>query len=78
MDGSDEKIAELLKLTQDNNKILHSMRRSQRWSSFISLVYWAFIIGSIFGVYYYFQPTIEKYTQMLQSSMQVLEKFKGQ
>lgn len=77
MDLNDRKIDELLELTKENNKILHKMRRTQHFSSFFSLVYWAVILGSIFGTYYYFQPTIEKYMKVFQTSMGVLQQFES-
>lgn len=78
MDTDSQKMEELLELTRENNKILHGMRRTQRWSSFFTFAYWMIILGSIFGVYYYFQPTIKKYTQTLQTSVGILQKFEEQ
>lgn len=71
------KLDELLELTHENNKILRSMRRAQRWSSFFTFVYWAVILGSIFGVYYYFQPTIQKYMKTFQTSVGIIQKFEN-
>ncbi|MEK7569252.1 MAG: hypothetical protein AAB497_04050 [Patescibacteria group bacterium] len=73
LDG--RKIDELLEITKENNKILHGMRRTQRFSSFFTLVYWAVILGSIFGTYYYFQPTIQKYVKTIQTSMGIIQSF---
>jgi hypothetical protein len=73
MDLDSRKLDELLELTRDNNKILHGIRRTQRWSSVFTVVYWAVILGSIFGTYYYFQPTIEKYVGLVQSSAGTLQ-----
>ena len=75
MDLDGRKIDELLELTKENNKILHGMRRTQRFSSFFTLVYWAVILGSIFGTYYYFQPTIQKYVKTIQTSMGIIQSF---
>ncbi|OHA79118.1 MAG: hypothetical protein A2747_01285 [Candidatus Yonathbacteria bacterium RIFCSPHIGHO2_01_FULL_44_41] len=75
MDLDDRKLDELLEITHENNKILRSMRRAQRWSSFFTFVYWAIILGSIFGVYYYFQPTIQKYMKTFQTSMGIIQNF---
>lgn len=75
MDLNDRKIDELLELTKENNKILHKMRRTQHFSSFFTLVYWAVILGSIFGTYYYFQPTIQKYIKTIQTSMGIIQNF---
>lgn len=73
MDLDSNKLDELLELTRDNNKILHGVRRTQRWSSFFTVVYWAVILGSIFGTYYYFQPTIEKYMSVFQTSIGTIQ-----
>ena len=77
MDLDVRKLDELLEVTRENNKILRSMRSAQRWGSFFRFVYWALILGSIFGTYYYFQPTIQKYMKTLQTSAGILQKFEG-
>ncbi len=77
MDFDTQKIDELLELTKENNKILRSMRSTQRWSSFFTFVYWAIILGSIFGTYYYFQPTIKKYMKTMQVSIDILQSLEG-
>ncbi len=77
MDVDNQKIDELLDLTRENNKILRAMRSTQRWSSFFKFVYWAIILGSIFGTYYYFQPTIQKYMNAMQTSVDVLQKLES-
>lgn len=69
------KLDELLEVTHENNKILRSMRRAQRWSSFFTFLYWTIILGSIFGVYYYFQPTIQKYMKTFQTSIGIIQNF---
>ena len=75
MEMNDRKLDELLELTRENNKILSGMRRTQRWSSFFSIVYWAVILGSILGVYYYFQPAIQKYMKTFQTSVCIIQNF---
>ena len=77
MDSESHKIEEMLELAKENNKILRTMRRSQRMTSLFTFVYWAVILGSIFGVYYYFQPTIQKYMKVFQSSVGILQSFEG-
>jgi len=47
-------------LAEDNNKILHSIRRSMRLASFVRVVYWIIIIGSAVGAYYFIQPYIDQ------------------
>ncbi len=43
-------------LTEENNKLLHSVLRSMRIARIMSLVYWVFIVGSAVGAYYVIQP----------------------
>ena len=77
MDFDAEKMEELLELTRENNKILRSMRKSQRVTTLFSFVYWIIILGSIFGAYYYFQPTIQKYLGVIQVSVETLQQLEG-
>jgi len=45
-------------LAEENNKILHSLRRSNRLGSFFRLLYWIIIIGVSIGAYYYVEPYV--------------------
>jgi len=47
-------------LAEDNNKMLHSIRRSMRLASFVRIIYWVLIIGSAVGAYYFIQPYIDQ------------------
>lgn len=65
MDQSLEKLLkENLKLSQENNKILRSMRSSARWSRFFKIIFWLIIIGTTAGTYYYLQPFL---TEMMKA-----------
>ena len=55
-----ELLKKSLSLAEDNNKILHSIRRSMRLASFVRAVYWIIIIGSAVGAYYFIQPYIDQ------------------
>lgn len=48
-----------LQVSEENNELLRKLYRSQKWSQFMSVMYWVLIIGVTFGVYYYLQPYIE-------------------
>lgn len=57
MDPEERKLLEETHaLTQENNKILHSMRRSLRWQRIMSTLYWVIVIGSAIGAFYLLQP----------------------
>ena len=58
MDEGDSKL--ILELIKENNKILHSMQRSARFGSFLRVLYWSLIIGSMIGSYYFIQPYIDQ------------------
>ena len=45
-------------LSEQNNDILRSIRRSMRLSHFMSILYWVFIIGSLVGAYYFIEPYV--------------------
>ena len=49
-------LKETAELVKENHKILKSMRRSARWSSFLRFVYWAVILGGAVASYYFIQP----------------------
>jgi hypothetical protein len=45
-------------LSKENNKILHSIRNSNRWANFFRFIYWVLIIGVSLGAFYYLQPYV--------------------
>ncbi len=63
-------------LAEENNKILLSMRRSQRWASITRAIYWIFIIGSAVGAYYFLQPYIDQLKDVYSGAGDALNNFK--
>ena len=55
-----ELLEKSVSLSEENNKMLHAMRRSMRWASIIRGIYWVFIIGSAIGAYYFIQPYLDQ------------------
>ncbi|MEK7642261.1 MAG: hypothetical protein AAB392_00480 [Patescibacteria group bacterium] len=49
-----------LELAQENNKMLHSIRRQMVWGRIFRIVYWVLIIGAAIGIYYYIDPYINE------------------
>jgi hypothetical protein len=47
------------KMSEENNSILRSIRRSNRFSGFMRVLYWIVIIGISYGLYAYLQPYIK-------------------
>ena len=46
-------------LSEENNRILHSLRRSNRLSSVFRVIYWVFIIVAALGAYQLLQPYMD-------------------
>ena len=63
-------LEETAKLARENNKILRGIRRSNRLSAFFRIIYWAVIIGSAFGAYYFLQPYVNALVNNLQQNIE--------
>ena len=72
-----EILEETLKLSKENNKILRSLRNAMRLSRIAKIIYWVIIIGSMLGVYYYFQPFIDDIKNGFESLTSVFGKSKS-
>ena len=55
-----ELLEKSVKLAEENNSILRSMRRSMIVGRVLSAIYWVLIIGSAIGAYYYIQPYLDQ------------------
>jgi len=63
MDAESKKLLQdTFNLAQENNNMLHEIRRGERIRRFMNFIYWVFIIGSAVGAYYIIQPYIESLT----------------
>jgi len=65
-------------LTEENNTILHKMRRNARLVGIGRSVYWIILIGVSVGAYYYIQPYLEQLITIyadLQSSANSIQNF---
>jgi hypothetical protein len=47
------------KLAEENNHILRSIRRHNRWMALTKFLYWVIIIGISIGAFYFIQPYFE-------------------
>ncbi len=72
-----ELLEENIEVSKESLKILKSIRRSNRISSFFRFLYWLVIIGSIVGVYYYFQPFINGAIKTFQQIISVFSDTQG-
>ena len=60
-------IKEVKALAEDNNKILHGMRRNARIARVWRIFYWLIILGTGVASYYYLQPYINTLTDTYKS-----------
>ena len=63
-------------LAEDNNKILHSMKRSMFWARVMSALYWILIIGISVGAFYFVQPYLDQVMKTYGSVSNALKNFK--
>jgi hypothetical protein len=54
-----EMLKKTLELSQENNKMLRSMRRSMAMGRVFKIIYWVVIVGAAIGAYYYVTPYID-------------------
>ncbi len=74
MDPESKKLLEeTLALSQENNKILHGMRRSMRMARLMSIVYWTIVIGSAVGAFYLLQPYLDGVMDAYNAASSVLK-----
>ena len=72
-----EKLDEMYEMIQENNKILRSLLRRERFATFMRIIYWMFIIATIFGLYYYVQPVFNKFLVNFDSIQKTLNSING-
>jgi hypothetical protein len=75
---NEEKLDRMLKLTEENNKILRSLHRTQTVSSIIRILYWTLIIASLGGAYYFIKPLITSFTGNTGSMFEQMGSLKAQ
>ena len=52
------------KLVEENNGMLRSIRRTNRFSVVLRIIYWVVIIGVSFGAFYLIQPYVNTLMSM--------------
>ncbi len=53
-------IKKTLELAEENNRMLKSIKRQMFWGKVYRIVYWAIILGTAVGLYYYIDPYISE------------------
>lgn len=78
MDSESKKlIEETLALAKENNKMLHKVRRVQKWTTIWQTLKLVIIIGVAFGVFYYIEPYINKLLDLYSSVSSTEQKLNG-
>lgn len=54
-----EMLKKTLELSQENNKMLHAIRRGLFWGRVVRIIYWVVLIGVAIGLFYYLEPYID-------------------
>ena len=74
-------LEKLVQQSEENNKILKSLRRHSRWSAFFSFIVWVIILVTLIWTYFYLQPhwdEIQKFTKDLIVQVQKINGFSSQ
>ena len=72
-----ELLEKSVSLAEDNNKVLHSMRRSMRTAGIMRAIYWIFIIGSAVSAYYFLEPYIDQIKNAYSKAEETLNNLKS-
>lgn len=59
---NEEKLDRMLRLTEENHKILKSLHRVQYVSNIFRALYWTLIIASLGGAYYFIKPMFSSFS----------------
>lgn len=65
------------KLAEENNDILKSIRRTNRFSLLLRVLYWVVIIGASAGAYYLIQPYVNQVLGLYSDAQNTVQTVKG-
>ncbi len=54
-----EIIKKTLELAEENNRMLHSIKRGMMWGRVVKILYWTAILAVSIGLYYYIEPYLD-------------------
>ena len=63
-DLNEQKLQKILELSESNNRILKSIRRSIIWGRVIHTLYWVVIVGASIGAFWYLKPYINQLNEL--------------
>lgn len=65
------------KLAEENNEMLRSIRRANRFGTAMRVLYWVVILVLSFGAYYFIQPYVNTLTDAYGQMQGTLQTLKG-
>jgi len=71
-------VKEILELERENQIVLKKLLNYQRWTRIWSFLKLAVVVGSLAGVYYFFQPVLERAGDIYQGFFNALDLLSGQ
>ena len=74
---SQQMLSETLMLARENNQMLHKLVRAENWARLYRYAYWALIILSLFGSFFFIQPLLNLYTGGAASGTSIQNILKG-
>jgi ABC-type uncharacterized transport system fused permease/ATPase subunit len=67
--SNQEKLDEMYEMIKENNEILRSLLRRERFATAIRIAYWLIVIGVVGGAFYFIKP----YAQTVMSNVSSLQ-----
>ena len=67
-----EKLNRILKIVEEDHKLIRKMYKAQRMRTVFRIIYWALFIGISLGTYYYVQPYLVRLLDVYDSIFQDL------
>ena len=74
---SKELLQNTFKLVEENNQMLHKIRRAQKIASFMRTLYWLIIIGISIGAFYFLQPYVAQIEKFAKDSGVTINQLKS-
>ncbi len=70
-------LEETLELSQENNKMLKHIRRSQKMAAVIRIFYWVLVLVVSYGAYTFAEPYVNQMVKIIQSSQTELSNIRN-
>lgn len=70
-------LEETLELSQENNKMLKHIRRSQKMAAVMRVFYWVLVLVISYGAYTFAEPYVNQMVKIIQSSQTELNNIRN-